>query len=87
MAVATMTSKGQITVPVDVREALHLEAGTRVDFRLDEASGTVTLVPLTRTVDEVFGMLKGRTNGKRLSLRDMDEAIARAVRERHGEST
>jgi antitoxin PrlF len=32
MPTATMTSKGQVTIPVKVREALGLKPGTRIDF-------------------------------------------------------
>lgn len=42
MATGTMTSKGQITVPKDVREALGLTAGTRVDFRFEHGSWTIS---------------------------------------------
>ncbi|WP_019586161.1 AbrB/MazE/SpoVT family DNA-binding domain-containing protein [Deinococcus apachensis] len=43
---ATVTSKGQITLPKDLREALHLEAGSRVKFV--RSGETVTVVPATR---------------------------------------
>ena len=32
MTTATVTSKGQITIPVQVRDALHVSAGDRVEF-------------------------------------------------------
>ncbi len=32
MASATLTSKGQLTVPKSVREALGLESGDRIEF-------------------------------------------------------
>jgi antitoxin PrlF len=39
MSEATITSKGQITVPADVRKALGLQAGERVVFtRLDDGT-------------------------------------------------
>ncbi len=42
---ATMTSKGQITVPKEVREKLHLKTGSRIDFVI-EPSGRVIFQPL-----------------------------------------
>jgi AbrB family looped-hinge helix DNA binding protein len=56
MSIATLTSKGQITIPAGIRAKLRLGEGSRVDFR-PEADGTVRLVPMTKTVDEVAGML------------------------------
>lgn len=32
MSTATVTSKGQITIPTNVRQALQVEAGDRVEF-------------------------------------------------------
>lgn len=36
MALATVTSKGQITIPLEVRKALGLQSGTRVNFVLTD---------------------------------------------------
>ena len=38
MPVATLTSKGQITIPRVVRERLRLETGDKLDFSVDEAA-------------------------------------------------
>ena len=81
MPIATMTSKGQITIPVRVREALQLEAGEKVDFRIDEESGIALMVPLNRGIDLVFGCLH-RPGKPALSPQQMDEAIAGKVRRR-----
>ncbi|WP_166791738.1 AbrB/MazE/SpoVT family DNA-binding domain-containing protein [Cryobacterium frigoriphilum] len=45
--VVTLGSKGQLTVPAAVREALHLERGDRFEISIDEAAGalTLTLIP------------------------------------------
>lgn len=40
---ATMTSKGQITIPVDIRRRLGLKQGDRVAFEVTD--GTATLLP------------------------------------------
>jgi AbrB family looped-hinge helix DNA binding protein len=74
MATAKITSKGQITIPRRIREHLHVAEGDRIDFRVVE-DGTVRLVPLSRPVRELFGLLH-RPGRKPVSLKEMDEAIA-----------
>jgi AbrB family looped-hinge helix DNA binding protein len=81
MSIATITSKGQITLPKDVRTRLHLEAGEKIAFRVDESTGEAVLTPLNKTVDEVFGLLG---TGKKLKGRtpeQMNLSIAAHVRE------
>jgi AbrB family looped-hinge helix DNA binding protein len=41
---ATITSKGQVTIPKEIRERLDLDEGTKVEFVLDE-DGSVTVRP------------------------------------------
>ena len=56
MALATLTSKGQITIPKAVRNSLHLHAGDKVDFVITESQEAV-LRPVTKKIDDVFGRL------------------------------
>ena len=57
MSEATVTSKGQITIPADIRKALGLGAGERVVFtRLDD--GTTIMRAKTRSIMDLRGMLK-----------------------------
>ena len=70
---ATITQQGQVTIPPDVRKALHLNEGDRVDFVI-EAGGTVRLVPVTASITDLKGMLPPAE--RILSLEEMDEAIA-----------
>ncbi|MGB6677987.1 MAG: AbrB/MazE/SpoVT family DNA-binding domain-containing protein [Terriglobales bacterium] len=75
MATATVTSKGQITIPAQVRNALGLEAGDRVEF-VEQGKGLFAIVAATRSVQE----LKGRFQGKRskpVSIEEMNAAIAK----------
>ncbi len=44
---ATLTSKGQITLPAPIRAALKLDAGARLDFALQE-DGSIRVVPVSR---------------------------------------
>ena len=68
---ATMTSKGQITIPVDIRNAMHLTAGNVVQFSI--ANDTVVLVPINRSVTSLRGILPKPS--KSLTLEEMNEVI------------
>ena len=57
MSESTVTSKGQITIPKAVREALHLEIGDKVYFDVKD-DGTVVLVARNEPVESLFGLLK-----------------------------
>ncbi|MDO5671339.1 MAG: AbrB/MazE/SpoVT family DNA-binding domain-containing protein [Actinomycetaceae bacterium] len=73
MVSATMTSKGQITVPKEVRKALNLEPGMVVDFKLLE-DGTYLFAKPRRYFDHLFGAIP--YDGPPISLEEMEEAIA-----------
>jgi AbrB family looped-hinge helix DNA binding protein len=73
MSTATVTSKGQITIPADVRQALQVEAGDRVEF-LEVEPGRFEVVAATRSVTELKGMF-GRA-GKTVSIEEMNRTIA-----------
>ncbi len=72
MPTATVTSKGQITIPKPVRDELGLRAGDRVAFRVLE-DGSVVVEPETVEILDLKGVLKPKRKG--ISLADMDEAI------------
>ena len=74
MYAATVTSKGQITIPVDVRQALRIEAGDRVEF-VEVEPGRFELVPAIRSVKDLKGMF-GKAS-RIVSLEEMKQAIAK----------
>ena len=81
MATATLTSKGQITMPQTVRQTLGLQTGDRVAFVADEAGG-YKVVALRKDVKALRGRFAGRAK-QVVSIGDMaaavhDEAAARA---------
>jgi AbrB family looped-hinge helix DNA binding protein len=78
MVVATMTSKGQITVPKEVREALGLKAGSKVSFVRDESGGYVMRAK-TGSIKDLYGMLKW--DGPAKTIEEMDEGIAQGAAE------
>ena len=73
MTTATLTSKGQITIPVDVRNDLKVDTGDRVEF-VQIAPGRYEFVAATRSVTELKGMF-GLAK-KTVSIEAMNKAIA-----------
>ncbi|MDF1593787.1 MAG: AbrB/MazE/SpoVT family DNA-binding domain-containing protein [Desulfobacterales bacterium] len=80
MSLATLTSKGQVTIPKTIRDSLRLHAGDKVEFVLTERNEAL-LIPITKKVDDVFGRLH-KTGRKPVSVDKMDEGIRQRMRER-----
>lgn len=77
MSAATLTSKGQLTLPKDVRIALGVGPGDRVDFvRMED--GNFAVLPATHSVKSLKGLIAKPK--KAVSLEDMDRAIARGAK-------
>lgn len=74
---ATMTSKGQITIPKPARDALQLRPGDRVEFVLDD-DGRLFLLSATRPLASLKGLLP--KPARAVSLEEMDAAIAASGR-------
>jgi antitoxin PrlF len=74
MTTATLTSKGQITVPVAVREALGVDTGDRVEF-VEIAPGRYEFIAATRSVTALKGMF-GKPR-KAVSIDEMNAVVAR----------
>jgi antitoxin PrlF len=78
MVTATMTSKGQITIPKTVRESLHLHFGDRVAFIMHDETEAV-LKPVTTTVDQVFGRLHNPGQAGK-TVAEMNQIVAQRIR-------
>ena len=83
MPIATLTSKGQITLPMAVRTALGLAAGNQVDFVRQGAS--FVLMPVRSDVIALKGRFAGRVK-KPVSIEVMDQAIAAGAASRNKKS-
>jgi len=70
---ATLTSKGQLTLPKPIRDQLRLHAGDRLEFFVQE-NGHVEMVPKRSSLTELKGMLPPPVTG--VTLEDMEQAIA-----------
>lgn len=73
MTTATITSKGQITIPAPVRDALGLAAGDRIDF-IEMEKGQFAIVAATQPVQGLKGLIAKPK--KAISIEDMNAAIA-----------
>ena len=73
MSNARLTSKGQITLPRDIRERLKLKFGDQLRFRVTD-SGQVVLETAKYHASELYGALH-RKGMKPVSVEAMDEAI------------
>jgi antitoxin PrlF len=86
MSTATLTSKGQITIPADVRRTLNVRTGDRVEF-VQVEPGRFELVAATQSVRDLKGLFGKAT--KTVSIADMNRTIAEraarsGLRERRG---
>ena len=74
MATAILTSKGQITIPKEVRERLGVDTGDRVEF-VEIEDGVFTMVAATRDIRELKGIIP--RPAKPVAIEAMNRAIAR----------
>jgi len=77
MTTATLTSKGQITIPKAVRDSLHLRCGDRIAFVVHGQSEAI-MKPITRSVDDVFGKLHDPAQ-PRMTVDEMNAAVAKRI--------
>jgi AbrB family looped-hinge helix DNA binding protein len=68
-----MTSKGQLTIPVEARNRMGLHAGSRLEFVINE-NQHLEIIPLTGSVKRLKGLVPKSEHA--VSLEDMDKAIA-----------
>jgi AbrB family looped-hinge helix DNA binding protein len=71
MSTATVTSKGQITIPSAIRSALKVVAGDRVEF-VRTADDRFEVVAATQEVTQMRGMIKAK---RKVSIDEMNRAV------------
>jgi AbrB family looped-hinge helix DNA binding protein len=72
-AFTTLTGKGQLTIPKEVRERLNLVPGTR--FYVTERNGQVLAVPKNKRLSELAGMLGSPPGKDCLTVEEMNDAV------------
>ncbi len=73
MATATLTSKGQVTIPAQVRTSMGLDTGDRIEF-VELSDGTFAIMAASHSVRDLKGLI--RKPAKAISIDDMNLAIA-----------
>lgn len=79
MAIATMTSKGQVTIPKEVRDDMGLSPGAKLMF-VKGREGTYHVIPRTGTASDLAGMLYD-PNRAPMTIEEINEAIAEGAAE------
>ena len=78
---ATLSTKGQLTIPKKIRDALKLKAGDKVEFVL--TNNKVAILRLvSKSIDDVFGKLK-RPDKQAESIKEIDSAIKKWLRDQY----
>jgi AbrB family looped-hinge helix DNA binding protein len=72
MPTSTVTSKGQTTIPKEIRERLNLQPGDRLEFVVDD-DGRVIVLPATVDAAELAGILKPPS--KPVTVEAMNQAV------------
>ncbi len=86
MAISTLTTKGQVTIPKEIRTRLGLKPGDRLDFQLDE-DGQIKVRPTSEpTYLRLFGSLAQYANEKPVTIEAMRQAVQGRAREKLGPS-
>lgn len=76
---STVTAKGQVTIPKEIRDLLHIRSNDKVDFVMD---GERLLLMPVRTLKELRGAVQAKGTGNLAEERVRAKAaVARRVRE------
>ena len=78
MAIATLTTKGQVTIPKEIRESLKLHTGDRIEITLT-AKREAIIKPISKKVDDIFCKLH-KPNRKPVPLEDIDKSIKKRMK-------
>ena len=71
---ATVTSKGQVTIPLAIRAKAKIVAGSQLEFQIED-DDTITVHLVTHDVTDLKGLVKSARR-RPPSLHEMKQAIA-----------
>lgn len=82
MPEATLTSKGQVTIPKKIRDELKLHTGDKLHFQTDE-KGIIKLRKSEKSIKDRAGSLKEYARSEPVSIEEMNEAVKQKAVERY----
>ena len=81
MAVATLTTKGQVTIPKKIRDSLKLRTGDKIEIIVTEKKEAI-IRPISKKVEDIFCKL--HKQGRRAaSLEEIDDAIRKRMKSKY----
>ena len=80
MALATLTTKGQVTIPKIIRESLKLNTGDKIEI-IVTANKVAIIRPVSKKVDDIFCKLH-KPGRKSVSLETMKDSIKNRMRDK-----
>ena len=78
MPLATLTSKGQLTIPKIIRESLNLHSGDKIEI-IVTGNMEAVIKPVSKKVDDIFCRLH-KSNRQPASISTINKAIADRVK-------
>ena len=73
MSLATMTSKGQVTIPKSIRDSLNLNSGDKIELEL-LSNGEAVIRPVRKSIDDVFARLQ-QDGQPAICIEEMNSAL------------
>ncbi len=73
MPIATLTSRGRVTVPQEIRRRLGLKPGDKLRFLVDE--GRIVVLPMTVPLRSLYGILSAPPRPVTVTVEEMNEAV------------
>jgi AbrB family looped-hinge helix DNA binding protein len=83
MPTTTLTSKGQVTIPKEVRERLGLSEGDRLEFVFDERGRVIVRPEKKSGLDRLSGRLKHMAPEKPVTIDEMRAAILERAKRKY----
>ncbi len=80
MALATLTTKGQVTIPKTIRDSLKLNTGDKIEIIITDKREAI-IRPVSKKVDDIFCKLH-KPGRKAVSLKAMDDAVKNRMRDK-----
>lgn len=82
MSTSTLTSKGQVTIPKEVRERLGLKEGDRLVFKFDERGNLLVRPQSKDPLGRLPGLLSHLARERPVTVEEMEEAVKQHAVER-----